>query len=52
VSRPRLHSFADDLEAVRDRPERLLALGPERLWVGHGGSLDPRNARRAFGRRR
>jgi glyoxylase-like metal-dependent hydrolase (beta-lactamase superfamily II) len=41
LTRPRQHYFADDPAQVRSSVQRLLGMGAKRLYVGHGGPLDP-----------
>lgn len=40
-SRPRLHYFVDDLDAVHTSVGKVLARRPSRILVGHGGPLRP-----------
>ncbi|MCA9993934.1 MAG: MBL fold metallo-hydrolase, partial [Anaerolineales bacterium] len=40
-TRPGYHYFADDLAQVRQSINRLLGCDPTRLYVGHGGPLQP-----------
>jgi glyoxylase-like metal-dependent hydrolase (beta-lactamase superfamily II) len=47
---PRYHYFAEDLAVVRASIERILDHSPTRLYVGHGGPLDPAAVRTRFGR--
>jgi hydroxyacylglutathione hydrolase len=41
ASRPRFHYFAHDLAAARASVRRLLDFEPRRIYVGHGGPLQP-----------
>lgn len=43
---PLRHYFAEDAEVVRQALDRVLATGPSRLHVGHGGPVDADDARR------
>ena len=43
---PLRHYFAEDAEAVRQALDRVLAAGPARLHVGHGGPVAAADARR------
>lgn len=47
---PRYHYFAEDLGQVRASIAAILGLRPTRLFVGHGGPLDPGAVRRRFAR--
>lgn len=46
--RPAYHYFAADLAAVRQSIRQLLDRNPSRLYVGHGGPLDPAAVRATF----
>jgi glyoxylase-like metal-dependent hydrolase (beta-lactamase superfamily II) len=46
--RPTLHYYAEDMALVRASIRQLLAAGPTRVYVGHGGPLDPRAIARTF----
>lgn len=48
-SRPRLHYFVDDEEAVAASVAKVLGHGPSTLYVGHGGPLRPDAVARAAG---
>lgn len=50
-TRPNLHYFAENLTALRSSLQNLLDLGPSRIYVGHGGPLDPSAVRKRFGLR-
>jgi hydroxyacylglutathione hydrolase len=41
--RPGFHYFADDLETVKTSIRKLLDLHPRRIFVGHGGPLEPKH---------
>ena len=45
---PRYHYFAEDLGRVRESIDKILDLSPKRIYVGHGGPLDPETVRRRF----
>ncbi len=45
---PRYHYFAEDLGRVRESIGKILDLSPKRIYVGHGGPLDPGAVRRRF----
>lgn len=46
--RPLLHYFAEDLPTLRASIRALLRHQPARIYVGHGGPLDPAAVARAF----
>lgn len=48
-SRPGYHYFADDLAEVRRSIQKLLRHSPSKIYVGHGGPLDPAAVKRKFG---
>jgi glyoxylase-like metal-dependent hydrolase (beta-lactamase superfamily II) len=39
--RPRYHYFADDLDAVRTSIKKVMGHSPRKIYVGHGGPLEP-----------
>ncbi len=47
--RPVLHYYAEDLPTLHASIRALLQQGPRRIYVGHGGPLDPAMVARAFG---
>lgn len=49
-SQPKYHYFAEDLRAVRASIRKVIALQPARLFVGHGGPLDPHTVVNKFSR--
>jgi hydroxyacylglutathione hydrolase len=49
-ARPGLPYFLDDREQARDSIRRILQLPLTRVYVGHGGPLEPEDVRRALGR--
>lgn len=46
---PRYHYFIDSRDAIHASISRLLDLGVERFFVGHGGPLARRDVQRVFG---
>lgn len=48
-SRPGYHYFADDLAQVRQSIRKILRHSPSKIYVGHGGPLDPVAVERKFG---
>lgn len=46
--RPGYHYFADDLAEVRRSIQKVLRYAPTKVYVGHGGPLDPAAIWRAF----
>ena len=48
--RPGHHFFADDLEILRTSIHKLMGLDPTRVYVAHGGPLEPRAIRERFQR--
>lgn len=49
-SLPNYHYFAEDLSTVRASIRKMIGLQPARLYVGHGGPLDPRAVVNRFSR--
>lgn len=49
-ARPNYHYFAEDLDAVRTSIRKVIASQPTRLYVGHGGPLEPRAVVSRFSR--
>lgn len=47
-SQPRYHYYADDLEQMRASIQKIMALKPKRLYVGHGGPLDAQSVKTYF----
>ncbi len=47
-SLPDYHYFADDLQLVQKSIEKILALSPAKIHVGHGGPLEPDSVRERF----
>ena len=47
---PDYHYFADDLTLVQQSVKKLVDLGVERFYVGHGGPLDYRDVIKRFSR--
>jgi glyoxylase-like metal-dependent hydrolase (beta-lactamase superfamily II) len=39
--RPRYHYFADDLNTVRASIKKVMDHSPKKIYVGHGGPLEP-----------